>query len=897
MTGADTGPAVRRRAWWRRWWVWYVLLVIASHLAPVIKPPAPGGPISGASRSTVGVESGGRPAALSYLEWRGPGGAGPPPVILLHGSPGAAEDFARLGPALALDRRVIAVDQLGFGESAKWVPDYSIRANARAALELMDRLGISRAHIVGWSNGGGTVLNMADIAPERIASMTMMAAIGDQLTEGSQSYFFEHAKYRIGLAATYGAELIPHFGLLGPLAFRHASIRFFSDSDQRPLSAVMATTRVPTLILHGRHDFLVPAWAAERHHAQMPASRLIMLDASHFLPFIQVEEAARHLNEFFREHDEPGRPARTDTLDLAPLGPARGIERWTRPGGEWLRRTSWVREVAMLAALSLLSPALAAAVGAVFVHDLTLNFSVLALGLAAGRMARVWSASIIARAMGERVYGLRLIGPRLAQPPREDWKRRWKERPWRTGWLAASFRPLRREAGLATGLLRRPPARFMAGYAAGVLAASYLAALGAVAALVLILGPLQDRWGWPGALIGLMAAFMAGRHAPSLITRMGRQRLRAYNARVLRREYWPAFVYYLPLAPYLIYLGLRHRGLTVPTCVNPGIEAGGGMVGESKHEIMQKLGAGRAQPPPGVLTTVLIEDHPETSRRIDQVLEAMRREPSLAAFPVLVKPDSGQRGFGVKIVHSREDLAEYFREMTRPAIVQPYHPGPGECGVLWVRRLETVLSRAPRVGPTGFVYSVTAKDFPEITGDGRRTLEQLIYAHRRYRRQADVFMARFARERSRVPAAGERIRLALSGNHCQGTLFRDGAELLTPSLARAIDALATGFGGGDPSAALDFGRFDLRYESAEALGRGEGFAVVELNGATGESTNLYDPRRGLLWSYRVLFGQWRLLYELGAARRDAGARPMSRRELLRAVRSHYRERRGSALAD
>lgn len=895
MSGRSGDRAVAQRPWWRRWWVWYLLLLVVSQV--VVRGPWRSAPAPAPNAAIADLTTADNGAIkLSYRAW-GDAAAQRPPVILLHGSPGSADDFARLGPLLAKDRRVIAVDQLGFGDSSPWVRDYSIRANARAVLKLMDALGIARAHIVGWSNGGGTALNIADLSADRVASMTLLASIGPQQTEGSQSYFFEHAKYRIGLAAAFAAELIPHFGLLGPLEFRHASLRFFSDSDQRALAAIMATTTVPTLILHGRHDFLVPAWAAERHHADMPASRLVVLDASHFLPFLQPDQTATQLDEFFRDHDEPGRPARTDTLDLSPVPPPRHFERWTRPAGEWLTRTPWVAEIALLALVSLLSPSLAAVVGGVFVAGLTLNFSVLVLGLAAGRMARVWAGAISARAMGDRLYALKLVGPRLARIPREDWKRRWRHRPWRTGWLAALFPPLRREAGLATGLLRRPPARFMAGYAVAVLFAAYAAALAGVVAVVLAYGPLGERWGWPGAVLGLAVAFAAARLAPSLLTRMGRQRLRARIGRALRREYWPAFVFYLPLAPYLLYLGFRHRGLTLPTCVNPGIEAGGGMIGESKHEIMRKLGAGRAAPPPGVLTTVLIEEHPDPAARAERVRAAMSREPALAQFPILLKPDSGQRGFGVRIIQSEDQLAPYFREMTRPAILQPFHPGPEECGVLWVRRPESLPGRIARPGPAGFIYSVTAKEFPFLNGDGRRTLEQLIYAHRRFRRQADVFLARFAQDRSRVPGPGERLRLAHSGNHCQGTLFRDGPDLLTPALEHAIDALAAGFGDGDPARALDFGRFDLRYESAEALRRGEGFAVVELNGTTGESTNLYDPQRGLLWAYRVLFGQWRLLYEIGAARRDAGARPLTKRELLRAIRAHYRDRRGSALAD
>jgi hypothetical protein len=161
-----------------------------------------------------------------------------------------------------------------------------------------------------------------------------------------------------------------------------------------------------------------------------------------------------------------------------------------------------------------------------------------------------------------------------------------------------------------------------------------------------------------------------------------------------------------------------------------------------------------------------------------------------------------------------------------------------------------------------------------------------------------VFLARFADIASRVPEKGERLRLAVSGNHCQGTLFRDGADLITPELEGAIDELASAFPMPDGSpGGLDFGRFDLRYTSDEELRAGRGFMVVELNGTMSESTNLYDPKKSPAWSYRVLFGQWRLMYELGAARRRAGGRAMTLRELLRAAREHFAGRDGPAIAD
>ncbi|HVL13854.1 MAG TPA: hypothetical protein VM529_14895, partial [Gemmata sp.] len=74
-------------------------------------------------------------------------------------------------------------------------------------------------------------------------------------------------------------------------------------------------------------------------------------------------------------------------------------------------------------------------------------------------------------------------------------------------------------------------------------------------------------------------------------------------------------------------------------------------------------------------------------------------------------------------------------------------------------------------------------------------------------------------------------------------------------------------------------------------------AVVELNGATSESTNLYDPSWPLWRAYRTLFRQWALAFRVGAMNRARGHRPVGVLELLRLVRQYYRDRRVSLLSD
>jgi hypothetical protein len=148
--------------------------------------------------------------------------------------------------------------------------------------------------------------------------------------------------------------------------------------------------------------------------------------------------------------------------------------------------------------------------------------------------------------------------------------------------------------------------------------------------------------------------------------------------------------------------------------------------------------------------------------------------------------------------------------------------------------------------------------------------------------QSAVFLARHERQLVRVPAPGEIVPLGLVGNHVQGTMFRDGAHLITPALERRIDAIARTFKG------FHVGRFDVRYANVDRFKAGDDLSIVELNGVTSESTNVYDPSKSLFWAYRTLFRQWSIIFRVAALNRARGERPTSSRVLATALLEHFR---------
>ncbi|HKG14431.1 MAG TPA: VTT domain-containing protein [Pyrinomonadaceae bacterium] len=333
----------------------------------------------------------------------------------------------------------------------------------------------------------------------------------------------------------------------------------------------------------------------------------------------------------------------------------------------------------------------------------------------------------------------------------------------------------------------------------------------------------------------------------------GRRLLVSRWRRIRRWEFWPPWVFYPPVVAYVLWLGLKHRSLTLFTCANPAIP-GGGTVGESKMEILRGLSASAASQK-YVARAGLLSARADAATRVGESRAFMAAHG--LTLPIVLKPDAGQRGSGVAVVRSDAQLGEYLSRARGDTIIQEYAPG-FEFGVFYCRFPEEERGR---------IFSVTEKRFPVVVGDGVSMLETLILKDERAVCMARAYF-RLHRERlDDVPREGERVRLVELGTHCRGAVFLDGAWVKTVELENVIDELCRGFKG------FYFGRFDIRVPSVEDFRKGSGFKVVELNGVTSEATHIYDPQGGLLDAYRTLFEQWRIAFRIGAQNRARGARP------------------------
>ncbi|OWY71663.1 hypothetical protein B7486_08290 [cyanobacterium TDX16] len=343
-------------------------------------------------------------------------------------------------------------------------------------------------------------------------------------------------------------------------------------------------------------------------------------------------------------------------------------------------------------------------------------------------------------------------------------------------------------------------------------------------------------------------------------------------SRIWRWEFWPMWLFYLPLLPWIAWLAVRHRGFTTPTAANPAIPHGG-VVGEPKYEILRNL------PTEWVVPSELIASGQPSDRfcALQRTIEARGWQ-----YPIILKPDAGERGAGLKLVRSENDARVYLSRYPAPVIAQAYHTGPFEAGIFYYRIPGQEAGR---------IFSITDKHMPVLVGDGESTVRELIFRHTRFRMQANRFLSRLKGQADAVLPAGSPMRLAIAGNHCQGTMFCDGGHLITPQLESTVDQIARAFDG------FYFGRFDVRYADVEQFKAGRGFSIIELNGVTSESTNIYDPSWSLLRAYSVLFRQWAVLFRIGAENRRRGHMVTNLKALAQEVIAYNRQKQADPVSD
>jgi pimeloyl-ACP methyl ester carboxylesterase len=261
-----------------------------------------------------------------------------PPLLLIHGIGDSSATWLRAIPELASRYTVIAPDLLGHGESAKPRADYAVAAYACGMRDLLGVLDVERVTVVGHSLAGGIAMQFAYQFPDRCERLVLVGSggIGPDVHPLLRIAAAPGAGFGLSVAAsapvraamrmvapvvqaTGGMGLGPDFGhvlaryhALRPRTARQAFLRTLrAGVDVRGqvitmLDRCYLAAAIPTLIVWGRRDGVIPVRHAHIAHEAMPGSRLEVFDRSGHFP----------------HHDEPVRFAAVLTDFLAGTAPA-----------------------------------------------------------------------------------------------------------------------------------------------------------------------------------------------------------------------------------------------------------------------------------------------------------------------------------------------------------------------------------------------------------------------------------------------------------------------------------------------------------------------------------------------------------------------------------------------
>jgi len=239
-----------------------------------------------------------------------------PAIVLIHGITSSSRTWRSVMPALAEHHTVIAPDLLGHGRSAKPRGDYSLGAYASGIRDLLVALEIPRATVVGHSLGGGVAMQFAYQFPDRIERLVLVdsGGLGGEVSLVLRAATLPGSEYvlpllasaplrtasaalgsvlgRVGLRASADVRgMAEGFESLGDgdarRAFVHTARSVIDPSGQRVDASdrLYLSEHVPSLIVWGERDRMIPVQHGHDAHALMPNSRLETFPGAGHFPF------------------------------------------------------------------------------------------------------------------------------------------------------------------------------------------------------------------------------------------------------------------------------------------------------------------------------------------------------------------------------------------------------------------------------------------------------------------------------------------------------------------------------------------------------------------------------------------------------------------------------------
>ncbi|MEZ4952655.1 MAG: D-alanine--D-alanine ligase [Saprospiraceae bacterium] len=323
-------------------------------------------------------------------------------------------------------------------------------------------------------------------------------------------------------------------------------------------------------------------------------------------------------------------------------------------------------------------------------------------------------------------------------------------------------------------------------------------------------------------------------------------------------EYWPMYVANFPLLMTWLWFALRARKLFFFSAVNPVIETGG-MWGESKYNILKRIPASHLP------KTIFVKKGQGFSWIKNKITELN------LIYPIIAKPNIGERGTLVVKIKNEEALFNYFNKNKIDFIIQEFISFPVELAVMH--------HRMPGE-KKGAVTSICIKETLKVIGDGQSTVRQLMEQKERAKLQIERFEIESPEILKIVPKPQETLELEPIGNHCRGTMFLNGNHHIDDQLTAAFNEVASQMDD------IYYGRFDLKCASIEDLKNGKGFKIMEYNGIGAEPAHIYDPAYPFLKKYRDIFNHWKIIYKIYKIQKKKGVKAMSVKEAITRLKAY-----------
>jgi pimeloyl-ACP methyl ester carboxylesterase len=335
----------------------------------VLGPRRPGPPLldlGGVGQGTTHPSGGGTFSGVMRVEQRevqlhghrvryricGEDPSGKRPVLLLvHGMAGSSTTWQYVMPALAERYTVIAPDLPGHGQSDKPRQDYSLGAHANALRDLLIAIGIEQATVVGQSLGGGIAMQLAYQHPCHCERLVLVSSggLGQEVSWILRFLAFPGVEYlapvifpsfvrdagnsisgrlrRLGLRAPRVEEEWRSYVSLTDPDTRGAflrTLRAVVDVTGQTVSArdrLYLSSRLPTLIIWGERDRIIPVSHANEAHQAMPGSRLELFEESGHFPHVEEPDRFVDVLTGFIDSTEPVHLDGADWRDLLMGGP------------------------------------------------------------------------------------------------------------------------------------------------------------------------------------------------------------------------------------------------------------------------------------------------------------------------------------------------------------------------------------------------------------------------------------------------------------------------------------------------------------------------------------------------------------------------------------------------